>query len=149
MAKNVFVTRLIPEIGLKMLRDKGYIVDVRDKDSAPTERELIRFLKKKPYDGVVSSWPEPVGAGIFDEFPSIKIFANFTIGYDNIDIAEAKKRGIIVTNAPAISATEAVAEHTVALALALAARIVEADEFIRRRQYKGWSAMGFIGTDLW
>lgn len=148
MSKIIFVTRQIPEIGLQMLRDKGYIVDVRDKDSAPTDRELFRALKKKPYDAVVSSWPEPIGAKVFEAFPSVKIFANFTIGYDNIDIAEAKKRGITVTNAPAISATEAVAEHAIALMLALAARIVEADEFIRRRKYKGWAAMNFIGTDI-
>ncbi len=146
--KKVFITRLIPEIGLKMLRDKGYAVDVRAEDSMPTARELVRALKAKPYDAVVSSWPEPIGAETFDMFPSVRIFANFTIGYDNIDIAEAKKRGITVTNAPAVSATEAVAEHAIALMLALAARIVEADEFIRRGKYKGWSAMGFIGTDV-
>jgi glyoxylate reductase len=114
----------------------------------PTSRELVKALKRKPYDAVVSSWPEPIGAEVFDRFPSVKIYANFTIGYDNIDITEAKKRGIIVTNAPALSATEAVAEHAIALMLALAARIVEADEFIRRGKFKGWSAVDFIGTDI-
>jgi len=148
MPKKIFVTRQIPDVGLKMLRDKGYEVDVRDKDSMPTSRELVKALKRKPYDAVVSSWPEPIGAEVFDRFPSVKIYANFTIGYDNIDIAEAKKRGITVTNAPALSATEAVAEHAIALMLALAARIVEADEYVRRGKYKGWAAMDFIGTDV-
>jgi len=148
MTKTIFVTRKIPEVGIKMLRDKGYEVDVRDIDSAPSEREMIKALKKKPYDAVVSSWPEPVGADLFDRFPTVKIWANFTIGFDNIDIEEAKKRGITITNAPAATATETVAEHTFALAMALAARVVEADEYIRRGKYKGWSGMNFIGTDL-
>ena len=148
MTKTIFVTRKIPEVGIKMLRDKGYEVDVRDLDSAPSEREIIKALKKKSYDAVVTSWPEPIGPELFDRFPTVKIWANFTIGFDNIDIEAAKKRGITITNAPAITATEAVAEHTFALAMALAARVVEADEFIRRGKYKGWSGMNFIGTDL-
>jgi glyoxylate reductase len=148
MTKTIFVTRQIPETGIKMLRDKGYVVDIREKDSMPTQKELIKALKKKPYDAVVSSWPEPIDAKIFERFPSVKIFANFTIGFDNIDIESAKTSGVTITNAPAITATEAVAEHTFALAMALAARVVEADEFIRRGKYKGWSAVNFIGTDL-
>ena len=148
MVKTIFVTRTIPEIGITMLRDKGYEVDIRDEDSMPTSKEFIKALRKKPYDAVVSSWPEPIDAQIFEAFPSVKIFANFTIGFDNIDIETARKKGVTITNAPAITATEAVAEHTFALALALSARIVEADDFIRHGKYKGWSAMGFIGTDL-
>jgi glyoxylate reductase len=148
MSKAIFVTRQIPEVGLKMLRDKGYEVDVRDKDSIPTVKQLIRALKKKPYDAVVTLLTDPVDAAIFDAVPSAKIFANYATGYDNIDVTEAKKRGIMVTNAPAVSTSEAVAEHTFALMLALAARIVEADESVRQGKYKGWSPMNFIGTDI-
>jgi glyoxylate reductase len=148
MVKTIFVTRLIPDIGLKMLRDKGYTVDVRMKDSMPTTRELIRALKNKPYDAVVTLLTDPVNAVIFDAVPSAKIFANYASGYDNIDVVEAKKRAITITNAPAVSTSEAVAEHTIALMLALAARIVEADESVRRGKYKGWSPMNFIGTDI-
>ena len=148
MAKTIFVTREIPEVGLKMLRDKGYEVDVREKSSLPSSRELVRALRKKPYDAVVTLLTDKVDAVMFDAVPSAKIYANYATGFDNIDAAEAKKRGITVTNAPAVSSSEAVAEHAIALMLALAARIVEADEFVRRRKYKGWSPMNFIGTDL-
>jgi len=145
---NIFVTRKIPDVGIKMLKEKGYEVDVRDEDSMPTARELFRALKKKPYDAVLSSWPEPIGAEVFEAFPSVKIFANFTIGYDNIDLVEAKKHGVVVTNAPATTASEAVAEHAFALMISLATNIVEAHEFVRRGKYKGWSAMNFMGPDL-
>ena len=146
--KKIFVTRQIPEIGLKMLRDKGYEVDVRDEDSMPTSRELVKALKKKPYDAVVTLLTDPVDSKVFDAAPSAKIFANYATGFDNIDTEEAKKRGITVTNAPAEATSEAVAEHTIALMLALAARIVEADESVRRGKYKGWAPMNFIGTDV-
>jgi glyoxylate reductase len=148
MPKKIFVTRQIPDVGLKMLRDKGYEVDVRDKNSMPTYRELVRALKKKQYDAVVTLLTDPIDSKVFDAAPSAKIFANYATGYDNIDIEEARKRGITITNAPAEATSEAVAEHTIALILALAARIVEADESVRRGKYKGWSPMNFIGTDV-
>ncbi len=148
MTKTIFVTRQIPEIGIKMLRDKGYTVDVRDKDSMPTQKELIKALKKKPYDAVVSLLTDTVDAKLFEAVSSAKIFVNYASGYDNVDTIEATKRGIIIANAPAISTSEAVAEHTFALMLSLAARIVEADEFVRRGKYKGWEPMNFIGTDI-
>jgi len=148
MTKTIFVTRKIPEVGIKMLRDKGYEVDVREKDTILSQKELIKILKKKSYDAVVTLLTDHVDAKVFDAVPSIKLFANYATGFDNIDIVEAQKKGIIITNAPAVSTSEAVAEHTFALMLSLAARIVEADEFVRRGKYKGWDPMNFIGTDL-
>ena len=148
MPKTIFVTRQIPEVGLKMLRDKGYIVDVRAKDSIPTAKEIIRAVKKKPYDAVVTLLTDPIGPAVFDAAPTAKIFANYATGFDNIDLPAAAKRGVVVTNTPAASTPEAVAEHTFALILSLAARIVEADESVRRGKYKGWAPMNFIGTDI-
>jgi len=148
MTKTIFVTRKIPEVGIKMLRDKGYEVDVREKDIILSQKELIKILKKKSYDAVVTLLTDHVDAKVFDAVPSIKLFANYATGFDNIDIVEAQKKGIIITNAPAVSTSEAVAEHTFALMLSLAARIVEADEFVRHGKYKGWDPMNFIGTDL-
>ncbi|MDP3763928.1 MAG: D-glycerate dehydrogenase [bacterium] len=148
MSKTIFMTRKIPDIAIRMLEEKGYAVDINPKDLPPTQKHIIRALKKKPYDAVLSLLTDPINARVFDAAPSVKLYANYATGYDNIDVVEAKKRGITVTNAPATLLSEAVAEHTIALILALATRIVEADKFVRRGKYKGWSPVSFIGTDI-
>ncbi len=148
MSKSVCVTRAIPDVGLSMLIDKGYEVDVNPDDTLLNHEQIISLLQKKPYDAALTLLTDPLDAAVFDAAPSIKIYSNYASGFDNIDLIEAKKRGIVVTNAPAPLTNEAVAEHTIALMLALAARIVEADQFVRDGKYQGWSPMNFIGTDI-
>lgn len=148
MTKRIFVTRKIPEKGINMLKDKGYAVDVYPKDKIVPKKDLIRNLKKGNYDAVLCLLTDKIDASLFDAVPSIKLYANYATGYDNMDIAEAKKRGITLTNAPADLSAEAVAEHTIALMLSLAARVVEADEFVRRGKYAGWSPMNFVNSDI-
>ncbi len=148
MSKAIFVTREIPSVGIQMLKEKGYTVDIYPKDAPISQKELIKYLKKKLYDAVLSLLTDQIDAKVFDASPSVKIYANYATGYDNVDVTEATKRGITVTNAPAPLSSEAVAEHTFALMLSLAARIVEADESVRRGKFKGWAPMHFIGTDL-
>lgn len=145
--KAVFITRMIPEKGIKMLTDKGYRVDIYPKDKVPSQRELIRYLKKYPYDAVMCLLTDPVDAKMFEAVPSAKLFASYTVGYNNIDIAEAKKRGITVTNT-AGSSNDPVAEQAMALIFGLTTRMVEADRFTRKGKYKGWTPMAFIGSDL-
>jgi glyoxylate reductase len=145
--KSVFITRTIPGPGIDMLRERGYAVDVYPKDRAPKPRELKKLLSKKPYDAVLSLLTDHIDAEVFDVVPTAKIIANYAIGYDNIDIVEAKKRGIAVTNTPGDYA-HTVAEHSIALMLALTTRLVEADAFVRKGKYHGWSPNLFMGTDI-
>ena len=148
MSKAIFVTGKIPEVAIRMLAEKGYVVDINPKSSIATRRQIISFLKKKSYDAVLTLLTDPIDAAVLEAAPSVKLYANYATGFDNIDTVEARKRGITVTNAPADMSSEAVAEHTIALMFALAARIVEANEFVRRGKYKGWQPMNFIGTDI-
>jgi glyoxylate reductase len=148
MMKTILITRKIPENGVKMLCDKGYEVDVNAQASIPTQTELISMLSKKPYDAVLSLLTDKLDAKVFASAPSVKMYANYATGFDNIDLKEAAERGITVSNAPSDIASEAVAEHAIALMLALAARIVEADQFVRDGKYAGWDPMNFIGTDM-
>src|SRR3989344_8673292 len=148
MKKSIFVTRRIPDVGIKMLEDKDYAVEVYGQDEILPHDELVRVLGKGHYDAVLCLLTDTIEASVFDASPSVKIFANYATGFDNIDVAEAAKRGILVTNAPGDRTSEAVAEHTLALMLALAARIVEADEYVRKGKYAGWAPMNFIGTDV-
>ncbi len=131
-----------------MLQEKGYQVDVYPKDEVISQRKLIRVLKKGAYDAVLCLLTDHITGAVLDAVPSVKMYANYATGFDNIDLQAARARGVTVANAPADFSAEAVAEHTIALMLALAARIVEADDFVRRGKYKGWGPMIFMGTDL-
>ncbi len=145
--KKIYITRRILDAGIKMLTDKGYEVDVNPKDRPLTQKELIKALSKKPYDAVLTLLTDQVDAKVFDACPSAKIFANYAIGFNNIDLNEAKKRGIYVTNTPGGGA-DRVAEHAWALILALTCRVVESDEYMRRGKFNGWNPMIFHGTKL-
>lgn len=145
--KNVYITRIIPQIALDMLQEKGYSIDVYAKDQVPTQEEIIEALQRKSYDAVISLLTDKIDSKLFDAAPSVKLYANYATGYDNIDVAEAKKRGIFITNTPGNYAY-CIAEHTMALMLGLTTRTVEADDFVRAGKYQGWSPMNFVGTDL-
>ncbi|MSU45360.1 MAG: D-glycerate dehydrogenase [Candidatus Zambryskibacteria bacterium] len=144
---KIFITQRIPEIGIKMLQDKGFEIDINPEDRILTKDELLTALKAKPYDAVLCLLTNPINSEVFDACPTAKIFANYAVGYNNIDVAEATKRGITVTNTPG-ALTDAVAEHAVALIMSLTRRIVESDKFLREGKYKGWLPLGFLGLDL-
>ena len=145
--ERVFVTRKIPGNGLTMLRKAGFEVDVSPKDRPLTKQELIKALRRKPYDAILSLLTDTIDGGVFDVAPHVKVVANYAVGFNNIDVAEAKKRGITVTNTPG-ALTEAVAEHTIALMLSLVRRVVESDAYLRKGKFKGWGPELFLGDEL-
>lgn len=148
METRIFVTRPLPAHTTELLKAKGYSVDCNPKDVALSQKQLIRYLTKKPYDVVLTLLTDKIDTSVFDAAPSVKLYANYATGYDNIDIVEAKKRGIMVTNAPTEESAIAVAEHTIALLLTLCTRIREADDFVRRGKFTGWSPSQFIGSRI-
>lgn len=147
MSKKIYITRKIPDAGLKILKENGIEFDIGTDRKPPSKRVLIKTLKKKPYDGVISFLTDTIDAEVFNACPTAKIFANFSVGFNNIDTVEAKKRGVTVTNTPGTSGT-AVAEHAVAMILSLTTRLVEGDKFVRRGKFKGWDPELFVGTDI-
>lgn len=147
MSKLIYITRNIPEVGINILKEKGYTVDIGTSVDAPSKEELIKVLSQKPYDGIVSFLTDKIDKDIFDACPTAKIVAQFSVGFDNIDTEEAEKRGIVVTNTPGC-ASLAVAEHTVALILSLTTRVSEGDKYMKEGKYTGWLPNLLIGTDL-
>lgn len=147
MAK-IFVTRKIPESGLEMLRNAGHEVVVSEKDDVLTKEELTEALKADSYEAVLCLITDQIDRDILEAAPQVKIFANYAVGFDNIDVAAAKIREVFVSNAPGGGSTVSVAEHSVALMLAVAKRVVEADKFIRDGKYHGWVPMIFLGHEL-
>jgi len=146
MAK-IYVTRNIPEVGLNMLKEKGHELFINPKDRILTKKELIKELGRQSYDGVLCLLTDIIDKDVFEASPSVKIFSNYAVGFNNIDVAEANKKGVVVTNTSGVS-SDSVAEHTVAMIMALASRIVEADKFTRKGKYVGWDPLLFLGQDL-
>lgn len=144
---KIFVTRKIPELGIEKLKSAGHEVIVSEKDGVLTHEELISELQALNPDAVLSLLTDKIDATVYDAAPNAKIFANYAVGFDNIDLNEAKQRGIAVTNTPDVL-TEAVAEHTVALILAVGRKIVESDKFLRNGQYEGWDPMLLLGMEF-
>jgi len=143
----IFVTRKIPEVGLRWMREGGHEVVVSEKDRVLTPKELKKALAERPYDGVVSLLTDNIDKSILEVAPQLKIVANYAVGFNNIAVDELKEKGVMVTNTPGVL-TNTVAEYTVALILALSKRIVEADVFLREGHYKGWAPELLLGNDL-
>jgi len=144
---TVFVTREIPNVGILAMQTAGHDVIVSEKEGVLTKEELIASLKAHNPDAVVCLLTDTIDAEVFDAAPNAKVFANYAVGYNNIDLAEAGKRGVVVTNTPGVL-TDTVAEHTIALMLSATSRIAEGDRFVRAGKYDGWAPMLLLGTDV-
>lgn len=151
--KKIFVTRQIPDIAYTLLKEKGCEIEKGTYKVPPTNKELISFFKNKSkkgiqYDAILTLLTDQVDGNLLDAVgPQLQIVSNYAVGYNNINLADAKKRGVEVTNTPG-AFSDCIAEHTVALIFALTTRLVEADRYVRAGKYKGWDPMIFIGTDL-
>jgi len=147
-AQKIYLTRKIPNIAGSLLKEKGYIVDVNPDDRVLKKEELVGALKKGVYDAVLCLLTDKIDASVFDAAgKQCKIFANYAVGFDNIDLKTARDRDVMITNTPGVL-SETVAEHTFALMLAIAHRIPEGDRFSRAHKYKGWGPMLLLGIDL-
>lgn len=145
---KIFVTRRIPERGIEKLKNAGHKVEVNPDDKVLSKDELVACLKKGSYDAVLCLLTDKIDADVFAAAgKQCKIFANYAVGFDNIDLEAAKSAGMMVSNTPGVL-TDTVAEHTFALMLAIAHRVAEADRFARAGKYHGWEPMMLLGTDL-
>jgi len=103
--------------------------------------------KLKDKDGAIVLLTDTIDKEVLDKAKRLKVISNYAVGYDNIDIEEAKKRGIIVTNTPDIL-TNATAELTVSLIFSLIRRIIESNEFLRQGKFTGWEPDLLLGYEL-
>lgn len=143
MSKKVLVTRNIPKEGLKELFQK-FEVDYHDSTEAIRREEYYKRIQS--IDGLLAVGGR-INEELFSHAPRLKVVSNYAVGYDNIDVSEATRRGIIVTNTPDV-VTEATAEHTLALMLALLRRIAEADRILRFKEGFRWGPMAIISEEL-
>ncbi|HOB34204.1 MAG: D-glycerate dehydrogenase [Firmicutes bacterium] len=144
MAK-VYVTRQLPPGGLAKL-EKEHQVDVNPRQRPLTREELLETVRH--YDAVICLLSDTIDARVIEAARGrVQIFANYAVGYDNIDVAAAQAAGIYVSNTPGVL-TEATADLAWALMLAAARHIVAAHNFTVAGKFKGWHPTEFLGRDF-
>lgn len=141
---RVFVTRMISEEGLELLRSKAE-VEYRDEDRVIPHQELLSRVVQA--DGVVSGVYDPVDEAVMDVAPALKVIANCAVGYDNIDVRAATHRGIVVTNTPGVL-TDTTADLAFALLMDSARRVAEGDRYVRAGRWDRFQMMLLLGADV-
>ena len=142
---TVYVTRKIPDAGIDILRDSGVDVRINPHDRPLTREELLKEVADA--DGVITLLTDRIDGEVFERAPRCKGFANYAVGYDNMDVSEATRRGVPLSNTPGVL-TDATADMAWALLFAVARRVVEADGHMRSGSWGGWGPLQFIGGDV-
>src|ERR1700758_4267591 len=109
-----------------------------------SKEELLRRVKDK--DGLVCLLTEKVNDELLRAAPKLRIAANVAVGFDNIDLAECTRRGVVATNTPGVL-DETTADFAWALLMAVARRLVEGDQLARSGKWTGWDLDQLVGTD--
>lgn len=145
---KILVTRALPDQGIKLLQARPDVqLSIYKQDRAIPRIELYKRIKG--CDVLLSLLTDKIDAEVMDAAgQKLKMIANYAVGFDNIDLKAATERGIVVANAAGPEINESVAEHTIAMILALAHRIVETDAWTRQGKYQGWCPKMFLGCDI-
>ncbi|MBP1744576.1 MAG: D-isomer specific 2-hydroxyacid dehydrogenase, NAD-binding [Firmicutes bacterium] len=141
---RVYVTRVVDWEAIEFLK-RYFNVKVYGEDSAVPRDEFLDRIKDA--DAVITVPTDRIDTVALDAGRNVKIFSNCAVGYDNIDVAEATRRGILVSNTPEVL-NGTTAELAFALMLGCARRVVDADRYTREGKFREWSATKFLGYDL-
>ena len=141
---KIYITRLIPQAGIDLLQETCE-VEI-NKEDRPLDRAGLPARVADKH-GVIGLMTDRIDAEFFDTAKALKGYANFAVGFDNIDVPEATRRKIPVSNTPGVL-TLATAELAWALIFAVARRIVETDRIMRSGNWPGWGPLQFLGLDL-
>jgi glyoxylate reductase len=143
---KIYVTRELPDRGLNMIR-KYFEAEVWPEYAPPPKKVIIE--KARNVDAFASLLSDKIDKEVFDAAPKLKIVSQLAVGFDNIDIQEATKKGIYVTNTPEVL-TDTTADFAWTLLMAVARRVVEADKYVRTGQWKvGWHPNMMSGRDVY
>ena len=146
MPGRVYITRPIPGSGPSRIAAVAE-VSVAPADEPMPAEALAAALRAADPDAVVCMLHDRIDAAVFDAIPRCRLFANYAVGFNNIDVAEATRRGVVVTNTPGVL-TEATADLTWALILAVARTVVAGDEVMRAEAFPGWGPNYMVGGDV-
>ena len=141
---RILVTRRLPSSVFAKLDAIGTVDLYTGDASIPAADLRVRIADK---DALVCLLTDSIDRAVIDAAPALKVIANVAVGYNNIDVGHARSQGIVVTNTPDVL-TEAVADLTWAMILAIARRVAEGERLLRRGGWKGWALDFMLGTDL-
>jgi len=141
---KVFVTGKLSDKAFDALQNFAQVDAYESDDPMPREQVEARLAGK---DALVCILGDKVDSHLFQKRPQLKLVANVAVGYDNINIADANNAGVLITNTPGVL-DNATADLAFGLLLSAARRIVEADGFVRRGEWKGWKRELMLGAEL-
>lgn len=142
---RVFVTRIIPEGGLDLIR-QACDAEIWPEPLPPSRETLLDSVQG--VEGLLSLLTDPVDAEVMDAAGSnLKVISNYAVGYDNVDLAEATTRGIPIGHTPGVL-TETTADMAFALLMAAARRIVEGADYVRAGKWRTWGPTLLLGHDI-
>ncbi len=141
---SILISRLLPEEALAQARSRA-AVDVHEADKPLERSELLARLRGR--QGLVCLITDTIDVPLLDACPGLKVVSNVAVGFNNIDVAAATQRGVVVTNTPDVL-TETTADFAWTLLMATARRLVEADRYVREGRFTQWEFMLLLGGDI-
>jgi len=138
------ISRALPEEVIARARSRAD-VDLHTGDKPLSKTELIARLKGR--EGLVCLITDTIDSSVLESCPGLKVVSNVAVGFNNIDVAAATKRGVVVTNTPDVL-TETTADFAWTLLMATARRVVEADRYVRDGKFTQWEYMVLLGGDV-
>ncbi len=143
---RVYITQPFPGDGAAMIEHAGHDVTVHDGDGSPPRPALLSGVAG--CEAVLCHLSESIDAEVMDAAgPGLKVISNYAVGFNNIDVPEATRRGIVVCNTPGVL-SEATADIAWALLLGMARRVAEGDRLMRTGAWTGWKPAELLGGDL-
>jgi glyoxylate reductase len=144
MKPKVFLTRQLPPAVMERLERETDLAWHRE-DRVATKAEVIAGMKGR--EALLCNILDRVDGALLDACPGLKVVANFGVGFNNIDVAAATARRIPVTNTPGVL-TDATADMTFALLLAVARRLGEGERIVRANKWDGWQPLQLLAADV-
>jgi len=144
LKSKVYVTRLLPKEAMDRIHS-FCDAKVWEGELPPPRNVLLENVAD--IDGLVSLLTDKIDAELMNRGPKLRVISNYAVGFDNIDIPEATKRGIVVGNTPGVL-TDTTADLAFALLMSAARRVVEGDKLVRAGKWKTWGPMILLGQDI-
>lgn len=144
MRPRLYLARPLPDPVMAVIRER-FSLTVTPADAPPSRSDILAGIRDA--QAVICTLNERFDRDLLAASPSLRVIANYAVGYNNIDLEAAQARGIVVTNTPDVL-TNATADLTWALILAVARRVVEGDQLVRENRWTGWSPTQLLGIEL-